>query len=616
MPAYTIPTVFTAVDLYSRKVVGMTGVTNMLANSVGKATMSLVTYGAAALAVGGILASGKGIMEYQTEIQNLSAVTGAAGAQLDTFKDKITDVAKETQKSTVEVAKAFTNVDNNMPQLHKDAEALAEVTKQSIILAKAGRMELGPSAESLTMSMNQFGHGAQMAARDVDALASGAVAGSSRIAETTEALLKFGSMAAQTANVTYAESVALVELASKFEKGAEAGTRLRYIMSAMTTLKFNDTLSSEMASFGVDVEKVSNTLIPFGDRLKEISKIKGHAGAIFDLFGQRNQNMAAGLFSVVDKYDDVLKVTSRVGAAEEMAAKNTDTLQASVEQLGAAWTTYITTSKSASASVWVLQGTITNITKHMDGLLTVVEIGVGLWGTYKVVTMSVTAATWALNFATGVGIARQAEMGVVMLDNTAAVTGYNIALKAASLNYVALGVGAVAVAAGIGIIAMEMDKAARIEKYLNGQLEFTKDGLEKLKKPSDEASLALKSYTDDYTKWYKSIEREKAKDYDRKVHPLEYIISDMFDNSALNETPQQRVGNAPEKSSYPHLNPAQADIAIHAISPSVPDSPTSFNNNNNIQLNVQVDKEGGVAVVGNNNGSSIPVKIVNSRLNK
>ena len=612
MPAYTIPTIFTAVDQYSKKVVGMTGVTNMLTNSVGKATMSLVTYGAAALAVGGIMVSGKGILEYQTEIQNLSAVTGAAGSQLDSFKNKITDVAIATKKSTVEVAQAFTNVDNNMPQLHKDIEGLGEVTKETIVLAKAGRMELGASAESLTMSMNQFGLGAKDAKMAIDALASGAVAGSSRIAETSDAIQKFGTVAANVAHITYAESVALVELGSKFEKGSEAGTRFRNMLLNMTNIK-SGPAADIVAGLGVDLDKVSNTALSLSERLHEIAKIKDSPEAMEKLFDKRNVAMAAGVFSLIDKYDEVLKTTQRVGAAEEMAAKNTDTLQESVNQLGAAWVTHITTAKTVNAGVYALQGGVKFLTNNLDALLTVAEIGIGIWGAYKVALITTKTAVWALNFAEGVAVARTAQLGVVTLTTTSAIQGYTIATRALSIGLLPIA-GAAGLAAGaLYLFGSAMSSTYNSSTELNDSLTKTVDGVKQVAKETPEATLALNAYNDAVEKYNSRKSAKERLEYHQKYNKA-HNREDTWGDFIMQLPDVFRAGIDDRPTEAPKREDFNVDGSGSTPSaPAVPDLPTSFNNTHNISLDVNVNKDGNVDVAVNSNGSTIPVKVINSR---
>lgn len=507
MARFVIPTIFEAVDKYSSKVATMSRITdlfghkfNLLSNKSGlleTATKNLIAYGEAAAVVGGAAFTGKEIMDYGTEIANLSAVTGAAGAKLQEFKVDIESVARATKQSTVDVAKAFTNVDNNMPQYHSNAAALSEVTKESIILAKASRMELAPAAEYLTMSMNQFALGADKAAYAVDAMAAGAVAGSSKISESAEALSVFGSVAANVAHLTFRESVALVELGSKFEKGTEAGTRFRNILLDMTNIKFGPA-ADEVARLGVNLEKVSNTSLPFGDRFKEISKISGNPAAMEKLFDKRNVAMAAGLMSVADSWDKIYNVTSKAGTAQKMAATNTDTLAESFNQLKAAWVTNITTANSTSIAVNTLTGSTKFLTNHLDGLIDTVEIAaVGFYG-WKAALWAGRTSLIGLDYIIGVSIGMNRKYTASLLMNTNAVRGAGIETAAYAKT---LGVTGLAGAAGIATMAIGAFYYAITDDYdavteANKLLDKTKNGFKQIKPVITDAQISLGKYND------------------------------------------------------------------------------------------------------------------------
>ena len=623
MAQFVVPTIFTAVNNYSTQVAAMSRDTatfstrlnslndrvNTVFGSIGGrvkgAAKQLLAYGEAALLIEGTMASGKAITEYQDEIANLSAVTGASGAKLDLFKSKITEVGKATKKSSVEVAQAFTNVDNNMPQFHEDAAALAEVTKESIILAKAGRMELGPSAESLTLSMNQFGLGANYAKTAIDALAGGAVAGSSKISETSEALQVFGSVAANVAKVTYAESVAIVEMASKFEKGAEAGTRIRNILLDMTNVKFGPA-AKEVRALGVDLDKVSNRDLPFIDRFTELSKIKDNPQAMEKLFEKRNVALASGLFSVMNNYNKVLASTSKVGTAEKMAAINTDTLSESVKQLGAAWVTEITTSASSDAGLTVLTGTVRFLTDHMGGLVTTLEIGLGLWAGWK-------TAVFAYNVYVGIAAALTTDLTLALSGNAVAWKVSGIAARALAIDLASVGAAFHSALGPLGLVAGAVLAIANEFSIANDKAEFfanglktTKNGIEQLQAPITQQTQALLQYNKAMTE-YREKQAQQAFDiYEREHHPYKTFFSELIPftrgkaaKEAAIPIPQLRdFGDTTgaQKEYLPDYTPGQAQTA-------------DSGNHSPVVVNVytHVDKNGNVTTTQDKNGSPIPV---------
>lgn len=607
MPQYIIPTIFTAVNGIGATVVQMNNQLNGLAlhaeranvainsmtpsfGGVGRAVKSMAPY----LIAGGVIAaaalSGKALVDYQTEISNLSAVTGATGEQLEKFKGQIEGVAKDKQikRSMVEVAQAFTAVDNNLPELHQFPDQLAEVTKQVIILAKAGRMELQPAAEAMTMTMNQFGASSKDAAHMIDVMAAGAVYGSSRIAETAEALQKFGAVAKNTLGITFEESVALVELGSKFEKGAEGGTRLRNILLQLAIIKLHPEMMQQMTEMGVNMERVTSPLVRLSDKLKELSKIEGNK-ELMALFGEkRNVSMLSGLFAQVDRLPKITQGLKAVGLAAQMAEKNTDNIAGSVQQLVAAWDNMIITSGQANAGLAIVNSTIKFATDHLEALISTVVIVGESFLLVKGVIFTTTKAVAAFNFVVGLCAAGNTALEMSAYKSAAGMTGLAIATGIAEIgmgNF--LGIIGLASAA-IAVYANHVSIANKKEAFLNGQIKVTKDGFEQVVAPINNATIALKEYNlavEEYDKKQNEIAFEK---YMWKNHPRQMATDKMFahplDNifggpKLMSDTTE--AGKAPDRKEYPDIDTGVKTAADTTKAPGI-----TFNNDNSNMINL------------------------------
>jgi len=461
-----IPTIFTAVNKFSTPVGGMANDVSKAANkmqasfakidaSVNK-TFSIFSEGqkqllsnfsAVAIATGitgAIGASVKALMDYETELANLKAVTGVSGKAFDVFKVNINDVALATKESAVTVTKAFTAIANNQPELLKDAEALAMVTKSSIMLAQASKMELGPAGEALTQILNQFGKGAKEAAATVDILSAGSVAGSSEIRDTAAAIQEFGTVAAN-AGIKINESVALIELASKFNKGAEAGTKLRNILLVMSTAKVQDPKAiADMHRLGINMNIVQNAALPLNVRLQEMSKAAKDNAALFHIFGKENQALATGVLANAKNFTTMLDAVNTTGMTAKMAADNNDTLETSIKFLGNAWVNMLTGSTKASTSLNAINNIVKFITNHIDTLAGIIFIAVGAFIAWKAIMIAVTTYTWLCNAALFVMNFELAESETVALAASVAIG----AITAAQwLWNTSMTVGAVALAA-------------------------------------------------------------------------------------------------------------------------------------------------------------------------
>ena len=469
--ALVIPSIFTAVDKFSgpmkvmeNSATGFVGKMNKMDSLVNKLTPSFSEASKQLLSFAGTFAIANGIISgvrwsfdsiknYETELQNLQAVTGVSGKAFDIFKYKIIEVAGQTKKGAVETAQAFTVIGNAQPELLKNADALAAVTKASITLAQAGKLELAPAADAVTSILNKFGLGAKEAAGLVDMLAAGSVAGSSEIRDTAEAIAKFGTIAA-TAGIKVSESIALIELASPFDKGAEAGTKLRNVLLKMQNIKvLSRDAQIDIAKAGINMDIVSNSALPLSDRLKEVSKIMKVQSGITHIFEAENQAMAAGILTNVSKLDGMVKAVNTVGQAEKMAALNTDTVTERINQATAAYERILVSSTSVSTGLNVLKGVMSFVADNMESIITV---GVGLVGTFLAwktamlltnATMIISrglanafflvdmvkyiASTRGITFATAAWGVVQAELNAMLLANPVGL--FIVGVAAASL---------------------------------------------------------------------------------------------------------------------------------------------------------------------------------------
>jgi TP901 family phage tail tape measure protein len=428
--ALTIPAIFTAVDKITAPFRNMNNAVsgfarnaevaaaradrafNKMLPSFGSKTNEVIEYAkgiaTVATAAEAITFSATSILDYEDELANLKALTGATGEQFEGFKLQIAEVAKESKKSSVDVVKAFGSIANNMPELLEDANKLSEVTKASILLGKAARMETEAAGLAVTDILNQYGKGAESAGKLVEMLAAGSVAGSSEINDTQEALKKFGTVAANI-NVSPLESIAAIELVSKFEKGAEAGTKLRNILSEMA--KGEGAITPKalevMRQYGVDVNKVSNTSVPFAERLKELSKISGDTSAVMQVFGKENLALATGLLKNASLLPDYISKVNSVGEATRMANENTNTLRNKIAETVNTFVTYITTLQKTSFGLKIASGFLGWVADNMGWML---DIAVPLLG----ILLGVKAAIWGISIASKAAALWTAGVNFVM----------------------------------------------------------------------------------------------------------------------------------------------------------------------------------------------------------
>lgn len=493
--SFTIPTIYTAVDRLSPALKRMEvhmGVFESRLNrtertfrkltpSIGNAAKQLLSYASAGAAIGAIAFSGKAVADFETEVANLSAITGVSGKALDTFKQKIFEVAYATKESSIEVAKAFTLVGNNTPSLLKDSAALSEVSKQSIILAQASRMELAPAAEYLTQVMNQFNKPASQAKQIIDLLSAGMVIGSQSIEGTADAITRFGGVASQGLGVKLEESVALIQLISdKMKDPEKIGTQFRNMFLDMANIKRQDPKAmKDLIATGVNMDIVSSKTASMKDRLFELRKLLNKPGALKNVFGRENIQSILPALVAAEKYQGLLdRITTSEearDAASKMAAKTTNTFAYAVKQLANTWVNYITSSDKVNDGMEHLKDLTRFVTRNMDSIVKWTVRAVGAFLILKAVLFAVRAGWVIYNVALALNVILMGKSLFSLRKYATALSIVNTWTRVAAAaqwlwNAAVLASPYVLVAAGIAaIIALMVDWSFLIKKVTHEQ---------------------------------------------------------------------------------------------------------------------------------------------------
>jgi TP901 family phage tail tape measure protein len=303
---------------------------DMLKDAKGVAMGVLIGSGVQQI-VQSIAAAVSGIMrfrnEFEASIKNLSAITGATGADLNFLENAAKDLSSTGSRSATEYVEAMKFIASAKPELLENKEALVEVTKSAALLARASGLDLPEASKRLTDALNQYGAPASEAAKYVDILAAAAKYGAAEVPGITDALLEFGPVAKQS-NISFQESAAAIELlAEKGIKGSEAGTKLRNVF---LTLSAVDALPKEalesLKKYGVNTSILSDKNKTLAERLTELAKVSGDANAMMRIFDKQNVVAATSMLTNIERLRDLVEKVDEVGVASAQAATNTGTL--------------------------------------------------------------------------------------------------------------------------------------------------------------------------------------------------------------------------------------------------------------------------------------------------
>jgi TP901 family phage tail tape measure protein len=265
--------------------------------------------------------------DFEKSLSSLSSITGAVGEDLQFYNRAAKEIGATTTLSASQAVEAFKLMGSAAPELLKNRDALVATTKEAVTLAEAAGIELPEATQALASAMAQFNLPATEAARIINVLAAGSKVGAAEIPDLAASLDKAG-LSAKNAGVSLEETTAAVEVLSKANlKGAEAGTSLKNVLLTMSTIKaLPEKAQKELAAFGVDLDKVSDSTLPFNERLQELSKISGDATAMVKVFGKENVNAGGALLQNIALFEEFTDGVTGTATAMEQAAINVDNL--------------------------------------------------------------------------------------------------------------------------------------------------------------------------------------------------------------------------------------------------------------------------------------------------
>ncbi len=293
-------------------------------------------------------------MELEKSLSSLSAITGLYGDDLDYMKEKSIEFSSQTLKSANEIVKAFELVGSIRPELLQDKEALAEVTKQAIILSEAtgGKLGLEEAARATAGTLNQFSKASTEAAETINVLAAGSKFGAAAVVDITTAIDKFGAVADQ-ANISLETSVGLIEtLAEKQIVGAEAGTKLRNILII---------LQGDQENYKDGIFDINLALDNLGKANKDVTELTQQ-------FGKENVVAAQILVTGRQKVIDYTEAVTGTNTALEQQQIQNNNLAGAVTKLSNTWDTFLI--KINTSNGWLAENVrfITALVNKFDDL--------------------------------------------------------------------------------------------------------------------------------------------------------------------------------------------------------------------------------------------------------
>ena len=267
--------------------------------------------------------------DYEKSLLDVAAITGITGDDLDKLGDKARNLAKEFGGTATDNLATFQTILSRLgPQIGESDEALAKMGSYANTLAKTMGGDVVGATDALTTSMLQFKVDLQnpIAAagemeRMMNVMAAGAKEGAAEVTQIAQALVQAGG-AAKLSNVSFEETnAALQALAQSGKYGAEAGVGLRNVLIKMNAPSaLSKEATNMLAAYRVNMQKVSDTTVPFAERLKELQKIGQNTDVLAAVFGAENIQAAQGLINTADAQAELTQQISGTNVATEQAS--------------------------------------------------------------------------------------------------------------------------------------------------------------------------------------------------------------------------------------------------------------------------------------------------------
>jgi len=238
--------------------------------------------------------------DFEERLDNLSALTGLTGDDLDWLGQKAKDLSTSTLESGIrvtqsaqEIVDAFTKTGSARPELLKNKEALLAVTQEAIILSNAAKIKLQPAIEALTMVMNQYNVSADQARRIINVLGAGSKEGAGEIPYLTVGFEKAGTVASLAGLSIETLAATLETLAPRMTAPEIAGRGLRGMILRLQT--------------GAD--DTNPKIVGFSTAIENLSKKQLTATEMMNLFGLENITVAQTLIANVQELKKYEKLT-------------------------------------------------------------------------------------------------------------------------------------------------------------------------------------------------------------------------------------------------------------------------------------------------------------------
>ena len=295
--------------------------------------------GVTAVAIGGIgLAAVKTSTDFNAAMSGVGAVANASAEDLEKLRDSALKAGADTVFSASQAAEAQAELVKAGVSV---SDTLGGALTGSLSLAAAGQLELADAATISAQAMNIFGLGGADVSHIADVLAAGANKSAADGGQRGDALRQGGLIAKQT-GLSMEETVGVLSLfADNALIGSDAGTSLKTMLQRLVPQ--SDEAAEAMKNMGLQFFDAQGAFVGIDEVAAQLqTSLAGlsdeqRQNALTTLFGSDAVRGASILMeggkAAVDEYTAAV---NDMGAAQRMAAAQTDNLKGDIEAFSGA----------------------------------------------------------------------------------------------------------------------------------------------------------------------------------------------------------------------------------------------------------------------------------------
>lgn len=423
--------------------------------------VGLAAAGAAGVAGFGSIMSAAG--GFESNLNNIQALTGATESELSGLGDKALQIGQDTAFSANEGAQAIAELGKSGIPIPDIMGGAADAVAS---LAAAGEVDIARAAEVMGGAMNTFGISGDKAIDVADTLAAGANKSAASVNDLAMGMSQAGAGAAAL-GIPLEDTVgALAAFADRGLQGSDAGTSLKTMLASLTPN--TDKAREAFTELGLSTDEVANRFFDaqgnfvgleqastiLYDSLKGLTQ-EERAVALETLFGSDASRAAAIMFdtqadSVAGTGDSIagyIDAMQPMGQAQDVAAAKMKGMNGALESLDGSMDTLRTTMGTGLTPV------IEMVARGVASFVNVLSSAPAPVQTLVTALLGLTAGTAALAGGALLVVPRLMEMKKGLDIVRASSIAMNAAMK---LSSVSLGPVGIAIAAiGLAIVAYQ-----------------------------------------------------------------------------------------------------------------------------------------------------------------